>query len=924
MSDGSSELALNPTCLRYLTRLDSFLNRDNGDSVRSHLTPLRQRECRALLQYLGTLKLLRIVPTHAGAVDKLIEFELRAFRSLVAVEIRSVKLGLVGDWRRLAKQLRLVIVHDCLSSLEELLDVGPSSSSSSSSTTTSSTHQEQDDSTADTHNDAEPWGQLQQLSCAQNFIPRMDASLHALTRLERLDLSHNLIARIENTEHCYNLSYLNLGHNRIEAVNAINLVLGNVSVLILRDNWLSSMLGLEKLFNLRRLDLSNNRLSDLTELRDLGSLPVLEQLWLARNPLTAGAGYRSAVFCAFQQDLVLDGRSPTDSERRERSEERVLRAAARDRAASNPEAPRSAPVVVARRKHAHRSARKPAIAPVIAATAPAASAAALVGSMAESAAARSPQLSDGPSDERGDSGAPSSETSPTTTRRQSSLAFDISLDALDRLGTSPAALQLLRKEAGDSWLLAMEELSAGDIPDTPAARGALLTRVAAKANAGSLSRIIAPKVDPATLKLAAVDREQARAAAATVSAPTSPRGDDASESESASNSPTLSRYASMPPVRAKATPDAPLPQPPTTTKSAPAASVAQTAPLPSLASMTAAAGASTTSVKPTASVAARPKQPSVSLAELASMAAGDDVPASASGPMFLGMPQSLEDSVRKALTALLRKDGDQGELRVVLRTNGLIGKSDDEQRLLVAITTSDSFCVMRGEPPALYARVPLTALTRLTVSLGHQYCVLRCASGETFTLLFRDPALAAHWLKQLAVSTARLQHTIDGDSSAADTATLLQREVLGDDFASDPVKLYSLVYRVVSGVKRYAGYLPDVVHDDSVQPTTLVVSRQWLALCSDGYGGCGPFGDVIRFEVSDVASLVLDQHAHGFTIVFDEQAEPSPKKDKRAWRRTNNTHRWTLVTQSSAERDKIVSVIAKLWKAIFKIDLVQM
>jgi hypothetical protein len=923
--------------LRYLTRLDSYLNRDNADSVRSHLTPLRQREVRALLQYLGTLKLLRIVPTHAGAVDKLIEFELRSFRSLVAVEIRGVKLGLVGDWRRLAKQLRLVIVHDCLNSLDELLDVG----TVVSSTTVAGTVAPSDANDVDDNNSNsslstdEPWGQLQQLSCAENFIPRMDVSLHALTRLERLDLSHNLIARIENTEHCYNLSYLNLGHNRIEAVNAINLVLGNVSVLILRDNMLSSMLGLEKLFNLRRLDLTNNRLADLTELRDLGSLPVLEQLWLARNPLTAAPSYRSAVFFAFQQDnLVLDGRSPTDSERRERSEERVLRAAARDRASSNPEAPRSAPVVVTRRKLAHRTSRKPAIAPVLAAaTAPASGG---IASSLESDEA----AGGGDEPAAANSGAPSSETSPTGSRRPSTLAFDISLESLDRLATSPsqpnaaAYLQDLRRQGGAAWLLMMEELSSGDVPDTPAARGALLTRLNAKTNTGSLSRIIAPKFDPAALKApAAVTTTSTEhlAPSHTASAPTSPRDSDTG-SASGSASPTLSRYASMPPVRARSTADAPPPVTNTAAPAPPTASVPQSAPLPSVASI---AGAlvmppKQVAVAPPAVVVApaavvRGKTPSVSLSELASMApAADDVSADGGGPMFLGMPQAPDDVLQKALVALLRKDGDTGELRVVLRTNGLVGKSDDEQRLFVVLTTTDSFCVTRGEPPTLHARLPLTALVRLTVALGHQYCVLRCASGETFTLLFRDPTLAARWLKQLALASARVQHTIDGDSSAADTATMLQREVLGDVVASDPVKLYSLVYRVVAGAKRYTGFLPEIVHDDGVQPTTLVVSRQWLALCSDGFGGVGPFGDVIRFEVSDVASLVLDQHSHGFTIVFDEQAEPSPKKDKRAWRRTNNTHRWTLVTQSPAERDKIVGVIAKLWKAIFKIDLVQM
>ena len=68
----------------------------------------------------------------------------------------------------------------------------------------------------------------------------MDASLQQLTRVERLDLSHNLIAKVENTEHMYRLGYLNLGHNQLTSVADINLVLGNVTVLVLRENRVSA------------------------------------------------------------------------------------------------------------------------------------------------------------------------------------------------------------------------------------------------------------------------------------------------------------------------------------------------------------------------------------------------------------------------------------------------------------------------------------------------------------------------------------------------------------------------------------------------------------------------------------------------------------------------------------------------------------
>jgi hypothetical protein len=48
-----------------------------------------------------------------------------------------------------------------------------------------------------------------------------------------------------------------------------------------------------------------------------------------------------------------------------------------------------------------------------------------------------------------------------------------------------------------------------------------------------------------------------------------------------------------------------------------------------------------------------------------------------------------------------------------------------------------------------------------------------------------------------------------------------------------------------------------------------------------------------------------------------------PKQnDRLLWQRSSSaTHHWQLATQSAAEREKAVSKIAKLWKSIFKIDL---
>jgi hypothetical protein len=80
---------------------------------------------------------------------------------------------LIRDLARLSKQLRLLIVQDCLSSLDELLvvdnadDIDVKQSVSTDSVSTID----------DCSNNVAAWAQLQQLSCAHNFIPKMDISL---------------------------------------------------------------------------------------------------------------------------------------------------------------------------------------------------------------------------------------------------------------------------------------------------------------------------------------------------------------------------------------------------------------------------------------------------------------------------------------------------------------------------------------------------------------------------------------------------------------------------------------------------------------------------------------------------------------------------------------------------------------------------
>ena len=120
-----------------------------------------------------------------------------------------------------------------------------------------------------------------------------------LSALERLDLSHNIILRIENLSGCPHLDSINLGFNSIASVARLFEVLGNVRSLNLSNNRIQYTAGLEKLLALEHLDLSANLISSTDEVRRLGILPCLQTLSLDGNPISTVAGYRDTVFSFF-------------------------------------------------------------------------------------------------------------------------------------------------------------------------------------------------------------------------------------------------------------------------------------------------------------------------------------------------------------------------------------------------------------------------------------------------------------------------------------------------------------------------------------------------------------------------------------------------------------------------------------------------
>ncbi|KAG0367487.1 hypothetical protein BC939DRAFT_462314 [Gamsiella multidivaricata] len=158
------------------------------------------------------------------------------------------------------------------------------------------------------------WPVLRHLSLSDNSFPSLahnDTFSHTQS-VTSLDLSHNLfLSPPSGLIHLHNLNQLNLSYNMISGVQSIYQILGNISVLDLRGNRLESLSGLERLWNLEKVDVRENHLDEAAEVGRLAALPGIREVWSERNPFCAiQPKYRLEILVVFKangHDLLLDG-----------------------------------------------------------------------------------------------------------------------------------------------------------------------------------------------------------------------------------------------------------------------------------------------------------------------------------------------------------------------------------------------------------------------------------------------------------------------------------------------------------------------------------------------------------------------------------------------------------------------------------------
>uniref|UniRef100_A0A8C2XPG4 Serine/threonine-protein kinase 11-interacting protein n=1 Tax=Cyclopterus lumpus TaxID=8103 RepID=A0A8C2XPG4_CYCLU len=266
--DGTSTLTLPAAILQQLTRLfEQYLlsrSRQHGFlALPSHpadtASLLQLQFLFDVLQKTISLKLTNPPETRLHSVVKIFPF-----KTLKYLELKRVPPHCLEGLRGVYSQLEVFTCSKSLNSLEELLSLCGGDLSS-----------------------ALPWLELHTLNFSYNSIVCLDQSLSLLNVLRSLDLSHNKIQECaEFLKPLSELEHLNLAYNCLQRAPALGPSARNKLLsLILRNNELETINGVEQLSSLQHLDLAYNLLLEHSQLAPLSMLHCLNTLNLEGNPL---------------------------------------------------------------------------------------------------------------------------------------------------------------------------------------------------------------------------------------------------------------------------------------------------------------------------------------------------------------------------------------------------------------------------------------------------------------------------------------------------------------------------------------------------------------------------------------------------------------------------------------------------------------
>ncbi|XP_048056843.1 serine/threonine-protein kinase 11-interacting protein [Megalobrama amblycephala] len=292
--DGSSTLTLQVGCLQHLTQLFErhLLSRTHQHGFLA--LPSHPADTASLLevQFLFDMlqKTVSLKLVNPPGVKLQYAVKIFPFKSLKYLELKRIPPHCLEGLRGVYSQLEVFTCSKGVSSLEELLSLCGGDLSS-----------------------ALPWLELHTLNFSYNSISRLDESLSLLNVLKWLDLSHNKLHDCaEFLKPLTELEHLNLAYNNLQRAPALGLsARTKLATLILRNNELETINGVEQLSSLQCLDLAYNLLMEHSQLAPLSLLHHLNTLTLEGNPLYFQKTHRASTVCHLSPraavKLQLDG-----------------------------------------------------------------------------------------------------------------------------------------------------------------------------------------------------------------------------------------------------------------------------------------------------------------------------------------------------------------------------------------------------------------------------------------------------------------------------------------------------------------------------------------------------------------------------------------------------------------------------------------
>ncbi|KAI4347277.1 hypothetical protein L6164_008100 [Bauhinia variegata] len=301
--EGTLVLKLNPAGLRYvqsrleaLHELESLLAGAPVDYLRAYVSDLGDHraleQLRRILRLLTSLKVVSTLPPPGRDPTPL---SVLPFGRLKVLELRGCDLSTSAakGLLELRHTLEKIICHNSTDALRHVFASRIAEIKGSPQ-----------------------WNRLSFVSCACNGLLLMDESLQLLPAVETLDLSRNKFAKVDNLQKCTRLKHLDLGFNHLRSIAPFSQVSCHIVKLVLRNNALTTLRGIENLKSLEGLDLSYNIISNFSELEFLEGLSFLHSLWMEGNPLCCARWYRAQVFSFFTypEKLKLDDKEISTSD----------------------------------------------------------------------------------------------------------------------------------------------------------------------------------------------------------------------------------------------------------------------------------------------------------------------------------------------------------------------------------------------------------------------------------------------------------------------------------------------------------------------------------------------------------------------------------------------------------------------------------